>query len=208
MPSAWTVDYWPRVGCHVFLSHSAEDRDRLVLPVYEELRKQQIIPWIDRHDYPAGRNSVEALREEILRCRHVVYFVTSAMLRQGRGWPPMERTLASVAQEQAVWKGIEFQHSELPLLFVERDHPVFQRSVWQPLLMKSISFSTSRAKRESRRDWAVRKVIEFVDQEFRWAEDVRKRLRHDADARNHFAGSVNLLRRIRAVDPAMIVGAP
>ncbi len=73
------------------------------------------------------------------------------------------------------------------------NHRVFQQSVWQPLLMSHLHFSTSRAKRESRRDWAVRKIIEFVEQEFRWAEDVRKRLCRDDEARNHFAGSVNLL---------------
>ncbi len=86
--------------------------------VNEELRKRQIIPWIDRHDYPAGRGAIAALREEILRCRHVVYFVTSSMLRQG-GWPPVERTLASLVQEQVVWKGTEFQHSTTTNLRLE-----------------------------------------------------------------------------------------
>jgi hypothetical protein len=204
MPSAWTIDYWPRVGCHVFLSHCAEDRERLVLPVYDELCRRQIIPWIDRHDYPLGRNASEALRDEILRCRHVVYFLTMSALRQGRGWSVMERTLAGLAQDQLIWQGTEFQHVELPLLFVEPSQVTLQRSVWQPLLQRSVSYSSTRTKNETRRDWSVRKIEAFLKRESDWAEDIRKRLRHNQQARNHFASRVDLLRRLRAVDPAPI----
>lgn len=206
MASAWTINHWPRIGCHVFLSHVAEDRERLVLPVYEALRERQIIPWIDRHDYPLGRRPIETLREEILRCRHVVYFLTPAMLRQGRGWPVMEPTLASLAQEQILWQGAELQHIELPLLFVKANHPVLSRSVWQPLVNKAIQFAVTRAKGESRFDWATRMIARFVDQEAKWAEDIRRRLRHDSAARQNFSESRNLLRRIRGVDPIVIRG--
>ena len=61
MPSTWTIQSWPRVTSHVFLSHCAEDRGGLVVPAFERLRQQRIIPWIDRHHYPAGRLAGEVL---------------------------------------------------------------------------------------------------------------------------------------------------
>src|SRR5690554_4175430 len=84
MPAQWRIEYWPKCIAEVFLSHCAEDRSGLVLPVYEELKRRGVIPWIDRHHYPASREAFEALREGLLKCRHVVYFITPAMLRQGR----------------------------------------------------------------------------------------------------------------------------
>jgi hypothetical protein len=81
----WTIESFPPCTHHVFLSHSAEDRQELVVPVFELLSRRGVMPWLDRHDYPYGRGSRAALRDSILPCRHTVFFVTPAMLRQPRG---------------------------------------------------------------------------------------------------------------------------
>ncbi|HUG90408.1 MAG TPA: toll/interleukin-1 receptor domain-containing protein, partial [Planctomycetaceae bacterium] len=75
MPAGWSITQWPVCEYHVFLSHCAEDRKRLVLPVYRRLQQSGITPWIDQHDYPSGRDPFESLRENLLRCRHIVYFI-------------------------------------------------------------------------------------------------------------------------------------
>ena len=79
----WRVRHYPRCTHHVFLSHCAENRRTLVHPVYTGLQKDQYLPWLDRHHYPRGQGAFAALREAIIRCRHVVYFVTEEFYRRG-----------------------------------------------------------------------------------------------------------------------------
>ena len=82
----WQIASYPFCEFHVFLSHCAEDRDWLILPVYDALAQRGIIPWLDREDYYYGRDSRSALRDGLLRSRHVVFFITQAMLDNSRGW--------------------------------------------------------------------------------------------------------------------------
>src|SRR5204863_9945 len=81
--------------CVDFAGH----RLRLVHPVFEVLAIAKYQPWLDQHHYPLGQGAFEALREEILRCRHVVYFVTAPFLAQGRGWNSVENAYANLLQE-------------------------------------------------------------------------------------------------------------
>jgi hypothetical protein len=98
MPADWAISHWPSCQFHAFLSHCAEDREGLVIPVQQRLEARQVVTWLDQHHYPAGRDPFEILREEILRCRHVVFFVTESLLRQARGWSAVERSYAEVVQ--------------------------------------------------------------------------------------------------------------
>ena len=95
----WKIRHLPRCTHHVFLSHCAEDRGRLVLPVYNALKDSQYSPWLDQHHYPRGRDPFAALREKIIHCRHVVYFVTAKFLAQGRGWNSTERAYSNLLQK-------------------------------------------------------------------------------------------------------------
>ena len=56
----WQITSYPRCEYHVFLSHCAVDRSTLVYPVYEDLMRRGIIPWLDREDYYYGRDSRSA----------------------------------------------------------------------------------------------------------------------------------------------------
>jgi TIR domain-containing protein len=202
--SDWTPKFWPRVAFHVFLSHSAEDRLSLINPVDRELRTKQIIPWVDYHKYPAGRNPMEALRTEVLRCRHVVYFITNAVLKQGRGWTATERAFVDQMQSRLHFNGVEFQHVELPLIFTEPNDPSLLRSVWSPLIPKAKFFRLSRRKRESRVAWSVRTIEQFLQEEESWATVVGSRLATDPAARAAFDVETEILQRLRAVDPTQL----
>jgi hypothetical protein len=204
MVAEWLIHDWPLVGFHAFLSHSAEDRDSLVLPVFERLQQRNFVPWIDLFEYPLGRDPLDALRDEILRCRHVIYFITPAMLRQGRGWCAAERTIADQIQRQVIWQGKELQHIEMPLIFVEPDHAMLRRSLWQPILQRGVHYRKSRRNtKESRVDWAVRMISQFIEREAEWARDVRAKLRRGAPAWQHFQQESRLIRRLRARNPPL-----
>jgi hypothetical protein len=92
----WKVDSFPKCEYHVFLSHSREDQADLVRPVYDQLLNLQIVPWLDQEDYYYGRSSRAALRDGILNSRHVVFFVTDAMLASARGWCILELAYAEL----------------------------------------------------------------------------------------------------------------
>src|SRR5437870_11133699 len=112
MPAQWSITNWPECDSHVFLSHCAEDRDNLVVPVYEELIRRNWRPWLDTEHYPLARDPLQAHQEALLKSRHVVYFVTPSMLRQGRGWGCLERAFASLIQRQLSYGG-DLAHVEL-----------------------------------------------------------------------------------------------
>src|SRR5262249_13519760 len=130
----WSVRHLPRCTHHVFLSHCAEDRDRLVQPVYTALENGKYSPWFDKHHYPAGQGAFEALREGILHCRHVVYFVTARFLAQGRGWSSVENAYANLLQENLRFGSLELCHVQFPLFFVPQDYAILHRSAWRPLI--------------------------------------------------------------------------
>jgi len=214
MPARWRIDYWPECEKHVFLSHSAEDRKRLVVPVFEELSRRRILPWIDQSHYPLGREAISALQDELLRCRHVVYFVTPALLRQGRGWPGAERALAATIQQHLRY-GDEIAHVEMALLFVEPAEPAFQRSVWRSLIDKAkpcehaVPPSAGGGADDGRRDWAKEHVLwaaavveQFVRQEEKWAFQLADRFTADGDLTRDYGGDANLRRRLLAQAPA------
>jgi hypothetical protein len=217
MPGQWRIDFWPACIAHVFLSHCAEDRQRLVIPIFEELERRGVVPWIDRHHYPVAREALEVLREELLRCRHVVYFITPAFLRQGRGWSSVERAFSAVIQ-QGLRYGEEVAHVELPLLFVPANEPRFQRSVWRSLLDKAavcpIRLSPpwhgialpfldtgDRSWRDEHIEWAVRAIEGFVRQEEQWAIELGIRFGQDTRLNAAFSDDANLRRRVLAQSP-------
>lgn len=193
MLSKWKIERWPRCLHHVFLSHCAENRQDLVVPVYERIARQKIIPWLDRHHYPSGRGSHEALRESLLRCRHVVYFVTPELLRQGesRGWCVLERGYGSVIQQALTDVG----HVELPLFFVARTDPTLQRSVWSALTDQGVFFDSDSVK-SNPVTWAVRQIADFIRREEVYAFEMLQ----NASQKDLPSREKNFLDRITAKD--------
>ena len=217
MPAHWRIDHWPACVAHAFFSHCAEDRNALVIPVYEELSRRRFAPWIDRHHYPAGRNAVGTLREELLKCRHVIYFITPAMVRQGRGWPSAERALAETIQQQLVY-GDEIAHVELVLLFMTPSDPIYLRSVWRSLsdktmhcphraertiLRRAVPWLDDgvRTWRQQHVRWAADTIEAFICQEERWAAELTIRFNQDSHLQKYFSRDANLAKRILALSP-------
>ena len=126
----WRVRHYPRCTHHVFLSHCAENRRTLVHPVYTGLQKDQYVPWLDRHHYPRGQGAFAALREAIIRCRHVVYFVTEEFLSQGRGWNSVETAYSELLQANLIHPSLVLCNVQLHLFFLPRSHEILERSAW------------------------------------------------------------------------------
>jgi hypothetical protein len=218
MPAEWGIQHWPRCTAEAFLSHCAEDRGGLVLPVFQEVYRRGVTPWIDHHHYPVGRDAFEALRDELLRCRHVVYFITPAMLRQGRGWAHTECAFVATIQQRLRYRTNEIAHVELPLLFVPPNDPIYMRSVWRSLIDKSRicpcmpevrwwqrpggwTNTGIRSWKPEQVAWAAETITSFVRQEAQWALELADRFRQDSKLRQEFSGDENLLRRLLAQTP-------
>jgi hypothetical protein len=205
MPAVWRIDGWPRCIAYVFLSHSAEDRDALVVPVYRELERRGIAAWIDRHHYPLGRDPIEALQEELLKARHVAYLITPSLLGQGRGWTAAERAFAAMVQQRLRHDGPEIAHVELPLLFVPYDDQTFLRSVWRSLADKASKCPHAPADegapwREEHVTWAADTIEAFIRQEERWALQLAENFDQDSRWSKHFDND-NLRERLLAQSP-------
>jgi hypothetical protein len=220
MPAEWKITFWPSCTHHVFLSHCREDRDQLVLPVFEELERRGIIPWIDQHHYPIARDALQALREGLLACR----LLTPAALANGRGWMAVERSFADAIQRRMIY-GEESAHVELPLLMVPSDHATFQQSIWRSLIDKCRNISSaavpSRARprrailrrttpapqaepRSERVQLCADTIENFVKQEEQWASEIADRMGQDSGMQSHYADE-NRSRRVLAASPQRIV---
>lgn len=184
MPARWTISHFPACQFHVFLSHCDEDRQWLALR--ERLEALGISAWVDRHHYPAGMTPFEALREAILKCRHVVYLVTEAMLSQGRGWSVVEKSYAGLLQDSLTEDGLELSHVELPLFFLSMRNADLPRAVWNSIRYRG-RFSPGHADYVA---WAAEEIRRFVADEkgrgLEFARDLDRdlRFRERLDGRN------------------------
>ena len=196
----WRVRYFPRCTHHVFLSHCAEDRVRLVQPVYNALEENQSSPWLDRHHYPRAQDAFAALREGIILCRHVVYFVTESFLSQGRGWNSVETAYSDLLQKNFLHPGLELCHIQFPLFFVPRSHPVLQKSVWGTLVQRGRFYLPGEVNGGAV-NWTTREIVAFIKQEESRGVSVATQIRNDPSFKYLLQGEVNLLSRVMCADP-------
>ena len=194
----WQLRFFPACTHHVFLSHCREDRDWLVFPLFEALQRQQIIPWLDRHDYPYGRNSFGALRDGILKSRHTVFLVTRAMLAQPRGWGIIELAWADLLQEDLREPGGVLQHVILPLFFLSQDDELLLRSAWQPIRDRAVFHTPQNG---APLDWAVRQIRGFLAREADHGVDNLAWLQQDSRACARLGKRQGLVDRVIARYP-------
>lgn len=164
MLALWEISTFPKCRYHVFLSHCAEDREWLVVPLLERLQRRQIVAWIDRDHYGPGGDPYEKLRENILLSRHTVFLITEGMLSQSRGWTALEKAYAGLLQDNLRCGATELCRVELPLLFLAKGHDVFPRTVWLPLESKGVYHGTRDGEPL---DWAEDQIVRFVYAEAR-----------------------------------------
>ena len=194
----WQLRFFPRCTHHVFLSHCREDREHFVFPLYEALVERQIIPWLDKHDYPYGRTSFAALREEVLKSRHVVFLITAGMLAQSRGWGIVELAWADLLQENLREPGGVLQNIILPLFFVPQNHELLPRTVWQPF-RERVPFYTPEDGNQV--TWVVQQIVAFLAREAVRGLDNAAWLHQDAHARARLNSRQGLVNRIKALHP-------
>jgi len=202
----WQIQFFPLCTHHVFLSHCREDRDWLVFPLYEDLWRLGIIPWLDLHEYPYGRTSFEALRDGVLKCRHVVFLVAQAMLAQARGWGIIELAWAELLQENLREPGGVLHNVALPLFFLDRGDERLLRSAWLPVRDRAVFHHPP----EDPVAWASQQVRAFVLREQQRGLDNALWLKQDTQTRARLEARQGLVDRITAQHPApaFVVGTP
>jgi hypothetical protein len=146
-----------------------------------------VIPWFDRHHYPSSTDPFVALRNQLIRCRHVVYFITPHLLKQGRGWCAVERSYAELMQRHFECAAQTMWNLEVPLIFAERNDERLARSIWAPLLQKARWFGDRRAARISKIDWAVSEIQLMLQQQHAQIDSIASHIKSDASL-NAFIG--------------------
>jgi hypothetical protein len=193
----WQIQFFPPCTHHIFLSHCREDREWLVLPLYERLQSLGIVPWLDRHDYPYGRASFEALRDGVLKSRHVVFLVTKAMLAQSRGWSIVELAWAELLQDNLRDAGAVLQNISLPLFFLEQGSEQLLRTVWQSVRDRAAFHLPP----EDPIGWASRQIAAFVSREERRALDIVLGFQQDLLTSARLQSRAGLIDRVTAQYP-------
>lgn len=194
----WQLQSFPVCTHHVFLSHCNEDREWLVVPLYEALRKEAIIPWLDRHDYPYGRTSLAALRDGVLKSRHTVFLITLGMLAQPRGWGIVELAWADLLQENLREPGGVLQNVILPLFFLTQGDEHLSRSAWQSIRDRA---AFHRPQDGDAVVWAARQIRGFLEREAERGLDNVSWLQQDSQSRARLEVRQGLIDRIIARYP-------
>jgi hypothetical protein len=197
----WQISSYPRCEYHAFLSHCAIDRRWLVHPVYDQLKRMRIIPWLDREDYYYGRDSRTALRDGLLRSRHVVFFVTLGMMAYRRGWCQMELAYSDLLQANLVHAGGPLLNFELPLIFLDRADRELSRTAWDALR------DHGRFHHPSDGDpvgWAVDQIAAFLRREQALALDMAKVIVPGQPVHDALSNRAGLVERVTQFDPSPI----
>jgi hypothetical protein len=197
----WQITAYPRCEHHVFLSHCAHDSLWLVHPVYDELMRRSIVPWFDQHDYSYGRDSRTALRDGLLRSRHVVFFVTLGMMAYTRGWCPMELAYSDLIQSNFIYSGGTLLNFELPLVFLDRNDEDLPRPVWDALRDRGRFYHPSNGDAVT---WAVDQIVAFLHREQALALDMAKVVVPGQPVHDHLNGRPGLIERVTGFDPSPI----
>ncbi len=160
----FSVRSFPKCEYHLFLSHSREDHDWLVRPAYDFLSQHTVTSFLDIEDYPIGRDSRSALKGELLLSRHVVFFITDAMLNSPRGWCILELAYSEILQSMMQFPSGHLCNYILPLFFIPQSDSTLPRSVWQLLRDRGV-FAPSGCSREEASRWANQQIIKFLKKE-------------------------------------------
>ncbi len=196
----WQITSYPRCTHHIFLSHCAVDRNWLVHPVFNELEKRGIIPWLDRDDYPYGHDSRTALRDGLLRSRHIVYFITLGMMDYRRGWCPMELAYSDVVQRNLAAPGGTLLNYELSLFFLDRADTEIQRTILGALWDNGI-FSPSDGDPVA---WAVDQIDQFLHREQELAVNMLDEIVLGNPVHQELSKRRGLVERVTLFDPSPI----
>ena len=197
----WQIASFPRCEYHIYLSHCAADRDWLVHPVYDELMRRRIIPWLDREDYSYGRDSRTSLRDGLLRSRHVVFFITLGMMTYTRGWCSMELAYSELLQANLIHAGGPLLNLELPLFFLDRADANLPRTAWDALRDRGMFYDQSDGDPV---EWSVDQIIKFLHREQDLALDMSRVVVPRRPIYKALADRPGIIERVTQFDPGPI----
>ncbi len=195
----WQIRTFPKCRHHVFLSHCKEDHDGLVRPVYDALAATKVVPWIDVEDYNYGRSSREALQDAVLASRHVVFFVTDAMLQSARGWCVLELAYAEILGMNLRGRGGSLAHAFLPLFLVDQGDERLPRTVWQAVRDNGHFLPTGSLGQAQQ--WCVQAITKFLMGEQEMCRDLNKSCVLDADLKAELQRTPGLYDRVTKFEP-------
>lgn len=198
----WQITSFPKCSHHVFLSHCQEDRNGLVLPVHDQLTSAGIAPWLDQEDYYYGRDSRSALRDGLLRSRHVVFFVTDAMLTAARGWCILELAYTELLEANFRVTGGQLSHQLLPLFLIPQSDERLPRSVWQ-LVRDRGRFHNPGADGDPV-NWCANEIRQFLLREQELARDIAKQADQDSRFKSRLKSTPGLFDRVTKFHPKRI----
>lgn len=197
----WQIASFPKCSHHVFLSHCQEDRAALVAPVYDALMAGGVKPWLDREDYYYGRSSREALRDAVLDSRHVVFFVTDAMLSSARGWCLLELAYAEILDANLTHRGGTLATSFLPLFLVDQADARLPRTVWQ-LLRDRGKFCPAALSAANEVDWCHQEIRDYLLREQQKSINVSQSLNRDPESKREIRRKQGLFDRVARFHPS------
>lgn len=195
----WQIRTFPKCRHHVFLSHCQEDHDSLVRPVYDALVASKVVPWLDATDYTYGRSSREALQDAVLASRHVVFFVTDAMLRSARGWCVLELAYAEILGANLKGRGGSHAHAFLPLFLVEQADERLPRSVWQAV--RNDGHFLPPGATDQAEQWCVQEIKKFLMGEQTMSGDLNTSCVEDAGLKAELQRTPGLYDRVTKFEP-------
>lgn len=198
----WQITGFPPCSHHAFLSHSQEDRESLVLPVQKALQDCGLVTWLDRDDYSYGRSSRDALRHGILCSRHVVFFVTDAMLASPRGWCVLELALAELLESNMQISGGQLANIALPLFLVPQDDPRLPRSVWQ--VTRDRGHFHRPTHDGSAVEWCQQEVAGFLERERQLSDQLLDQTKRDKLLAKQIKSRPGLFERVTANLPLQV----
>jgi hypothetical protein len=195
----WQIRTFPKCRHHVFLSHCQEDHDGLVRPVYDALVAAKVVPWLDKEDYNYGRSSREALQGAVLASRHVIFFVTDAMLRSARGWCVLELAYAEILDANLQGRGGSLAHAFLPLFLTEQADERLPRTVWQAVRDRGHFLPTTST--ASTHQWCVQEIKKFLLSEQQVCRDLNASCVQDAGLKAELQRTPGLYDRVTKFEP-------
>lgn len=196
----WQITSFPLCEHHIFLSHCSEDRTELVVPVRSELARRQIIPWLDQEDYHFGRDSRTALRDGLLRSRHIVFFVTPNMMAHTRGWCMMELAFSDLIQANLVYAGGPLLNYQLPLFYIDGVDTALPRTAWNALRDRGVVYPGD----TDIVAWSVEQIAAFLHREQDLALDLAKVVLPGQDIHSALSKRPGLVERVTNFDPSPI----
>lgn len=169
--------------------------------MYEALVSNGVKPFIDIEAYYYGRDSRTALRDGVLNSRHMIFFVTDAMLESSRGWCVLELAFAELLDANLTCPGGKLANVILPLFLVPQSDARLPRSVWQLARDRGRFFDVTSGVTEV--DWCVTEICQFLTRESRLCKNMSEACKSDDGLTAQLKKTHGLFERMTKFQPRL-----